>query len=119
MKLFNHWTWSIGNDIFITKVSSLHVSKLVYFLYRSSGTQAPHEKTSAPWSCMPIDSIISRIWIFLLWPINSSVEPDHLSHIETREDTTNIEIELPAMHTFRVKVISIKLVDIAEFLEEG
>ena len=49
----------------------------------------------------------------------TNVEPDHLSRIESGEDPTGIEDDLPDSHLFRVEAIPSELVEIGQYLQEG
>ena len=44
---------------------------------------------------------------------------DHLSRIDTREEPTRVEDNLPDAHIFRIESVPIELEEIAQFLEDG
>jgi hypothetical protein len=52
-------------------------------------------------------------------PGKKNVNLDHLSQLETGEDPTRIEDDLPDANLFRVKATPKELEEIANFLEEG
>jgi hypothetical protein len=52
-------------------------------------------------------------------PGKKNVILDHLSRLETREDLTRIDDELPYVNLFRVEAVSKELEEIVNFLEEG
>jgi hypothetical protein len=55
----------------------------------------------------------------IIRPGKKNVRPDHLSRLETREDLTGIDDDLPDAHLFRVEAAPKDLEDISNFLEEG
>jgi hypothetical protein len=55
----------------------------------------------------------------IIRPGKKNVRPDHLSRLETGEDLTGIDDDLPDAHLFRVEVAPKYLEDISNFLEEG
>ena len=52
-------------------------------------------------------------------PGKLNVEPDHLSRIDTREEPTGVEDELPIAHLFRMETVPVELEEIAQFLGNG
>ena len=45
--------------------------------------------------------------------------PDHLSRIDTGEEPTRVEDDLPDAHLFRIEVVPTELEEITQFLENG
>ena len=52
-------------------------------------------------------------------PSKLNVGPDHLSQIDTGEESTGIEDNLPDAHLFRIEAVPAELEEIAHFLENG
>ena len=52
-------------------------------------------------------------------PGKLNVGPDHLSHIDTREEPTGVNDDLPDAHLFRIEAVPEELEEIAQFLETG
>ena len=52
-------------------------------------------------------------------PRKLNVGPDHLSRIDTGEEPTGVEDDLPDAHLFWIEVVPVELEEIAQFLEEG
>ena len=52
-------------------------------------------------------------------PGKLNVSPDHLSGIDTGEEPTGVEDDLPDAHLFRIEVVPAELEEIAQFLESG
>lgn len=52
-------------------------------------------------------------------PRKANVGPDHLSRIESGDDPTRIDDDLPDAQLFRVEVILAELEEIRQYLEEG
>ena len=48
-----------------------------------------------------------------------NVGPDHLSRIDTREEPTRVEDNLPDAHIFRIEAVPTELEEITQFLEDG
>ena len=48
-----------------------------------------------------------------------NVRPDHLSRIDTGEDPTRVEDDLPDAQLFRIEFVPIEMEEIAQFLENG
>ena len=48
-----------------------------------------------------------------------NVGPDHLSRVESSEDQTGINDDLPDAHLFKVEAIPIELAEIGQYLQEG
>ena len=48
-----------------------------------------------------------------------NVGPDHLSRIDTGEEPTEIDDDLPDAHLFRIEAVLEELEEIAQFLENG
>ena len=55
----------------------------------------------------------------VVWPGKLNVGPDHLSRINTGEESTGVEDNIPDTHLFRVEVVPAELEEIAQFLENG
>ena len=55
----------------------------------------------------------------IIRPRKANVGPDHLPRIESGEDLTGIEDDLPDAHLFRVEAIPSELVEIGQYLQEG
>ena len=63
---------------------------------------------------------IPRIWNeFVVRPGKLNVELDHLSRIDTGEEPTGIENDLPDAHLLWIEAVLAKLEEIAQFLENG
>ena len=56
---------------------------------------------------------------FIVRPGKLNVGPNHLSRIETGEEPTGVEDNLPNAHLFRIEVVPIDLEEIAQILEDG
>ena len=52
-------------------------------------------------------------------PGKLNVGPDHLSRIDTGEEPTRVEYDLPYAHLFRIEAILAMLEEIAQFLKDG
>ena len=52
-------------------------------------------------------------------PGKLNVGPDHLSRIDTGEEPTGIDDDLPDAHLFRIEAVPTELEEIAQFLEDG
>ena len=52
-------------------------------------------------------------------PGKLNVGPDHLSRINTGEESTGVEDNLPDTHLFRIEAVPAELEEIAQFLENG
>ena len=48
-----------------------------------------------------------------------NVGPDHLSWINTGEQPTGVNDDLPDAHLFRIEAVPVELEEIAQFLEDG
>ena len=55
----------------------------------------------------------------MVWPGNLNVGPDHLSHIDTGEEPTGFDDNLPDAHLFCIEAVAKELEEIAQFLETG
>lgn len=55
----------------------------------------------------------------VILPGKANVGPDHLSRIESGEDPTGIDDDLPDAHLFRLEAITAELAEIAQYLQEG
>jgi hypothetical protein len=55
----------------------------------------------------------------IIRPGKANVGPDHLSRIESGEDPTGIQDDLPNAHLFRVEAIPSELTEIGQYLQEG
>ena len=52
-------------------------------------------------------------------PGKLNVGPDHVSHIDTGEEPTGIDDDLPDAHLFRIEAVPEELEEIAQLLEIG
>ena len=52
-------------------------------------------------------------------PGKLNVSPNHLSRIDTGEEPTGVEDELPDAHIFQMEAVLAELEEIAQFLEDG
>ena len=48
-----------------------------------------------------------------------NVGPEHLSRIDTGEEPTWVEYDLPDAHLFRIEVVPAELEELTQFLEDG
>ena len=55
----------------------------------------------------------------IIRPSKENVGPDHLSKVESGEDPTGIDDDLPDAHLFRVEEIPAELEEIGQYLQEG
>ena len=58
-------------------------------------------------------------FLVVVRPGKLNVGPNHLSQINTREEPTGIEDDLPNAHLFRLEAVPTRLEEIAQFLEYG
>ena len=52
-------------------------------------------------------------------PGQLNVGPDHLSRIDTREEPTGVNGDLPDAHLFRIEAVPVEIEEIAQYLETG
>ena len=48
-----------------------------------------------------------------------NIGPDHLSTINTGEESTGVEDDLPDTHLFRIEAVPAELEEITQFIENG
>ena len=55
----------------------------------------------------------------VVWPGRLNVGPDHLSRINTGEEPTGVDDDLPDAHLFWIEEFPVELEEIDQFLENG
>ena len=56
---------------------------------------------------------------FFVQPGKSNVDLDHLSQLESQNELTYIDVNLPDSHLFRIESVRVEIAKIMEFLHIG